>query len=39
MIMHDPADADAPRLGKRFEASGDIDAIAKDVAPVADDVS
>ena len=32
LVMHDPADTDAARLGQGFEPCGDIDAVAVDVA-------
>jgi hypothetical protein len=37
--VHDAADADFPRLGQSFEAGGDVDAVAEDVAFVEDDVA
>ncbi len=39
LVAHDPADADATRLGQRFEAGGDVDAVAEDVAFIDDDVA
>ena len=39
MIAHDPADADSARVGQRFEACGDIDTVAVDVAFVDYDVA
>jgi len=37
--VHHSADADPAGLGKRFEACGDINAVTKDVATIADDVT
>src|SRR6516162_7007558 len=39
LVVYHPADADPTRLGKRFEACGDIDAVAVDVAAIPDDVA
>jgi hypothetical protein len=39
LIAHHPRDADPARLGERFEASRDIDAVAKDVLVLDDDVA
>src|SRR6266699_7349550 len=39
LVAHDPTDANPARLGQRFESSGDIDAIAEDVALVDDYVT
>jgi hypothetical protein len=39
LVAHDPADADPAGLGQAFEPSRDIDAVAKDVALVDDDVA
>ena len=39
LIAHDPADADPARFGQSFQARRDIDAVAKDVVAVNDDVA
>ena len=39
LIPHDAADTDPARLGEGFEPRGDVDAIAKDVVVVDDDVA
>src|SRR5208283_3601428 len=39
LVAHDPADADSAGLGQGFEAGGDIDAVAINVALVDDDVA
>jgi hypothetical protein len=39
LVAHDAADADAAGLGQGFEASGDVDAVAEDVAFIDDDVA
>ncbi|HEX4193877.1 MAG TPA: hypothetical protein VHY80_12295 [Stellaceae bacterium] len=39
LVAHDPADADPTGLGQGFEARSDIDAIAKDVVVVDNDVA
>ena len=39
LVAHHPADADLTRLGQSFEAGGDVDAVAVDVALVEDDVA
>jgi hypothetical protein len=39
LVVHHPADADAARLRERFETGGNVHAVAKDVAPVPDDVA
>ena len=38
-VAHDPADADAARLGQPFQPRRDIDAVAEDVAVLDDDVA
>ena len=39
VLLHPRRDADAAGLGERFEASGDVDAVAEDVAVLDDDVT
>jgi hypothetical protein len=39
VLLHASRDADAARLREAFEPSGDVDAVAKDVAVLNDDVS
>ncbi len=39
MVAHGPGNADAAGLGERFQARRDIDAVAKDVAVLDDDVA
>src|SRR5271165_1136266 len=39
MVAHRAGDAEAARLGQSFEAGGDIDPVAEDVALVEDDVA
>ena len=39
LLAHDPADADAARLGQGFEARGDIDTVTVGVTALDDDVA
>src|SRR5215472_4922990 len=39
LITHDAADTDSARVRQRLEAGSDIDAIAKDIPPVLDDIA
>jgi len=39
LVAHHAADADAAGLRQGFESSGDVDAVAEDVAPIDDDVA
>jgi hypothetical protein len=39
VVAHRPGDADAARLGQRFQARRDIDAVAKDLVFLGDDVT
>ena len=39
LVVDGAADADAARLGKALEPRRDVDAFAKNVAPIADDVA
>ena len=39
LVVHDAGNADPARLGERFQARGDIDSVAKDVAALGDHVT
>jgi hypothetical protein len=39
LVAHDPADADAARIGQGFEACGEVDAVAVNVALVDDNIA